>query len=257
MRTLKLTLAYDGVGFHGWQVQPELRTVQGVVTDALARVLRQPVKLFGAGRTDAGVHAEGQVASLETDHSIPCAKLCRALSAKLPPDVSVVSVEEVPRDFHARFRALGKWYRYRLLERPLPDALRRRRAVRVSWRLDVLAMRRAARGLEGTHDFRSLAPAKEQRPTVRTLFAVDVTRCQDLVFIDVVGDGFLHKMVRTLAGTLLEVGRGRTRADGMDSLLQERSRAAAGPTLPPEGLTLVRVAYPGDAWLARAAGGLR
>lgn len=252
MRTLKLTLAYDGVGFHGWQTQPAVRTVQAVVTEALSRVLREPVQLFGAGRTDAGVHAEGQVASFETAHAIPCPQLTRALSAKLPPDVSVVSVADAPADFHARFSARGKWYRYRLLERRLPDALARRRAWRVRWPLDVLAMRRAARGLEGTQDFRSLAPAKEQRLTVRTLFSVDVTRCQDLVFIDVTGDGFLHKMVRTLAGTLLEVGRGRMDAGGIGSLLHARCRAAAGPTLPPEGLTMMRVAYPGDTWLARA-----
>ena len=242
-RTIKLTVSYDGTGFHGWQVQPELRTVQGTLEAALSRILRVPTRPVGAGRTDAGVHARGQVASFETDHAIPCDRLRRALAAKLPEDVSVRDVEEAPRGFNARFSAKGKWYQYRILEDPTPCALERRYAHRSRWPLDVARMRAAAQSLVGRHDFRAYARVRDARPTTRTLFSVDVVRDRHVVLIDVRGDGFLHNMVRTLAGTLIDIGRGARSVTSAVEALRARDRAAAGPTAPARGLHLVEVVY--------------
>ncbi len=246
-RTIKLTLQYDGTDFSGWQAQPGRRTVQGVLAAAIARVLRAPAEgLTGAGRTDAGVHALGQVASFVTSRAaVAPSRLVRALNGVLPEDVSVSSAEEVPAGFSARFSARAKWYRYRIWDAPAPNALERRTSHHVhQGPLDEAAMRAAASVLVGTHDFRSFwREAIPSASAVRTVFSLDVSRAASILTLDVTGDGFLYAMVRAIAGTLVDVGRGKTSPADVDAILSARDRGAAGPTLPPRGLFLMRVDY--------------
>jgi tRNA pseudouridine38-40 synthase len=251
MRTLKLTLSYDGTDFSGWQVRPNQRTVQGVLSDACTQLFRTPIKPTGAGRTDAGVHALGQVASLETDSAFPLDRIRDALNGNLPGDVSVVRVEEAPEGFNARFSAKSKHYRYRILDSRVPDPHERRTSWQVKQGLDIEAVRAGAAHLVGEHDFASLAkvdaskplPGAEIRSTVRTLYSVDAIRLGNIMALDVRGDGFLYNMVRAIAGTLVEVGRGRRPPGWVGEALAARDRSAAGPTAPPQGLFLVEVVY--------------
>lgn len=243
MRTLKLTLEYDGTDFHGWQMQPGRRTVQGTLAEACARILRHDVEPVGAGRTDAGVHARGQVASLETTSALEPRRLLRGLNAALPEDVAVVAVEDAPAGFHARFSAKGKWYRYRIHQSAIPSPLEARFSHRVPFALDVARMRAAATPLLGTHDFRGFARRADPRPGIRTLFSVDISESRSIIEIDVKGDGFLYNMVRAIAGTLIEVGRGARPIDACETVLAARDRAAAGPTVPAKGLFLMEVCY--------------
>jgi tRNA pseudouridine38-40 synthase len=244
-RTLKLTIEYDGTDFSGWQVQPGRRTVQGVLAAACATILRHecappPV---GAGRTDAGVHARGQVATLATLSALPCARILRGLNGVLPEDVSVVAAEDAPEGFDARFSAKGKWYRYTIHQGEPPRALLRRTSAHVHFALDAARMRAAASALVGTHDFRGFAREADERSTVRTLFSVDVTAAGSIIEVDVKGDAFLYNMVRAIAGTLMDVGRGKRPVGACEAVLAAKDRASAGPTAPARGLCLMEVFY--------------
>lgn len=250
-----MTVEYCGERFAGWQVQPEARTVQGELQRALEEILRHPVRMVGASRTDAGVHARGQVASCETTSPLPPAKVRAGLNAVLPADVAVSAVEEAAPGFHARFDALGKHYRYRILCRAARSALGAGEEWHVPQELDVSAMREAARRLVGTHDFRAFVSRPDgDGDCTRTLHRVEV-QAEPLplpagglrLHVDVVGDGFLYKMVRTLVGTLVQVGKGRRPATDLTALLTQGDRRQAGPTAPAHGLCLERVAYaPGE-----------
>lgn len=244
MTRFRLTLEYDGAGFAGWQVQPGgLRTVQGELGAALARLAGRACRPVGASRTDAGVHAEGQVASVELETGLDAARLARALNGLLPNDLAVVAAAEVGPEFHARFSARSKLYRYRIWNGATPSPLRAPRTHRVFTPLDLAAMRRGAGHLLGRHDFRSFQAARSAPgSTLRTLSRVDVegeTRGEVRLWVE--GDAFLRHMVRILAGTLVEVGIGRRPADGLPALLAARDRRRAGPTAPARGLCLVRV----------------
>jgi tRNA pseudouridine38-40 synthase len=222
--------------------------VQGVLHIALARVVRERVRTVGSSRTDAGVHAEGQVVSVRLETALDPPRLCSALNAALPDDVAVREVAMARDDFDARRHATGKLYRYSIWNGPIRAPLRRRRALCLQRPLDLAALRTAAARLVGTHDFASFqAAGSPVKTTVRTLRRLDATgepgAAIDLWFE---GDGFLRHMVRNLTGTLIEVGSGRRAPDGMVSLLAARDRSRAGPTAPPQGLTLVRVTYPQD-----------
>lgn len=245
-RNLKLVIAYNGAAYHGWQRQAEdLDTVQQRVEQAAAGVLRHPVSVFGAGRTDAGVHACGQVANLHTpNHSVPLRGLRRAMNARLPGDIAVRSACEVPPDFHASRCARGKTYRYRIWVSPVrPVGLHR--LVYHYWRpLEIEPMRAAAARLVGRHDFRGFATSAEDRQdTVREIFRCEVAPQDAELHVSVQGDGFLYNMVRIIAGTLIEVGRGRWPPDRIDRILASGDRRSAGPTLPPDGLYLMCVHY--------------
>jgi tRNA pseudouridine38-40 synthase len=247
MRTIRMTLAYDGTSFAGWQVQPGKPTVQGVLERTLGTMLGERVKVAGAGRTDAGVHAMGQVASFTTERGIPLDGLRRGLNARLPDDIRVLEAEDAPSGFHARSDARGKDYRYRMSRGAvvLPFTARYVEPVRGS--LDVGAMSAAARRFEGSHDFTSFAPAdcalEDRRRTV--LISRLVESGEELVY-DVRGDGFLRHMIRTIVGTLLEVGRGRLAPESIDAILAARDRRRAGPCAAARGLVLVRVLYGAD-----------
>jgi len=245
-RTFRLTLEFDGAGFEGWQIQPDgRRTVQGALEIAFARVARERVRAVGSSRTDAGVHAEGLVASVRLETELAPERLRRALNAALPDDVAVRELAVVRDDFDARRDATGKLYRYSLWNAPDRAPLRRRRSLCLLRPLDLVGMRAAAAQLVGTHDFASFqAAGSEVRSTVRVLRRLDVTgepgSAVDLWFE---GTGFLRHMVRNLAGTLIEVGSGRRDPEGMTALLAARDRRRAGPTAPAHALTLVCVSY--------------
>jgi tRNA pseudouridine38-40 synthase len=245
VRTLKLTLSYDGTRLVGWQRQAEGESVQGVLEDALARFEGGPVTVHGAGRTDAGVHALGQVASVEVAFAHDTATLARALNAQLPEDVRVLAVEEAAPGFHARFSARSKSYRYCIRNGAVATPFERAYVWHVPQPLDVDAMRQAASRLLGRHDFSTFRSMGTDVPdAVRTLRISDVLGdAGSLLTYEVSGDGFLRHMVRAIVGTLVEVGRGWRDPEQMDALLQARDRARAGATAPPHGLFLVSVDY--------------
>lgn len=244
--TIKMTLAYVGTRYAGWQIQPALPTIQGLLEDRLARLLRQDITLFGAGRTDSGVHALGQVASFATGRQVPLDGLRRGLNARLPEDIRVLSAEEAPEGFHARSDARGKEYAYRYSRGEVTSPFRAPFVCPVRGGLDLEAMRRGAAAFEGRHDFTSLAPAAlELDDRVRTITSARVEEEGDEVVLRVRGDGFLRHMVRTIAGTLLDIGRGRRSPEGVRGILEARDRRAAGPCAPARGLTLVQVFYAG------------
>ncbi|MBM3777861.1 MAG: tRNA pseudouridine(38-40) synthase TruA [Acidimicrobiia bacterium] len=253
MRTLKLTLAYDGTRFVGWQRQLEGESVQGALEAALSDLEGVPVTAHGAGRTDAGVHALGQVASTVVTFRHDAGTIIRSLNAKLPGDITVVGVEEVPDGFHARFSATDKTYRYVIAHAALPSPFLSRFAWHVPGPLDRGAMEQAAAALVGTHDFAAFqSTGTEVATTVRTLTMSTVREAVadvghgpsgSLLVYEVRGDGFLRHMVRAIVGTLVEAGRGQRPAGTMAELLRARSRRAAGPTAPAHGLCLVEVRY--------------
>lgn len=245
MANYRLLLEYDGTDFAGWQAQAGRRTVQGALEAAITRVTGRRAAVMGAGRTDAGVHAEGQVANVQLETRVVPAALARALNAVLPRDVAVVRLARAPGSFHARRDARSKFYRYMIWNGRAPSPLRARRSVWVRAALDLDAMREAAAALVGEHDFASFqASGSSVLTTRRTLTRLELRgRGAGALQLEVEGSGFLRHMVRTLAGTLLEVGRGRRAADSMAELLAARDRRRAGPTAPARGLTLVRVEY--------------
>lgn len=247
-RTLKLTIAYDGTAYQGWQSQPDRPTIQGALERAFNRITGEAVRITGSGRTDAGVHALGQVASLDTANHLAPEVLQRALNHELPHDVVVVCVEEAQPGFHAIRDATGKRYRYVLHDGPVPDLFRRNYCWHYRARLDVEAMHRAAQGLAGTHDFRSFESQWPNRATsVRTIREIVVARQtaaeSDFIHLEFEADGFLYNMVRSIVGTLLEVGRGAQPETWPAEVLAALDRSAAGRTAPPQGLFLLRVDY--------------
>jgi tRNA pseudouridine38-40 synthase len=244
MGRFKLTLEYDGTAYHGWQVQPGLPTIQGELEAALARFAGGPVAVRGAGRTDAGVHALGQVASFAAALRLPPSALGRALNASLPRDIVVRRAESAPPEFDARFSARSKTYRYTLLQRETPSALAGRTSLFVPQPLDGDALTAASRLLVGTHDFSACrAGTCGARSPVRTVQAATWRRAGEFWHFEITANGFLQHMVRILVGTLLEIGRGRRRPEAMAEILAAGERRLAGKTAPPHGLCLVEVHY--------------
>lgn len=245
-RTFRLVLEYDGRSFEGWQVQAgerPARTVQGVLGEALASIGCPAAKIQAAGRTDAGVHAEGQIASIELDHALEAPALLRALNARLPRDVAVTGVAEVAPGWHATDAARAKLYRYRIWNGAVRSPLREGSFAWIPEPLALDRMREAAAAFVGTHDFSALrAAGSSARTSVRTIRTIELTgEVGHEIALDVLGEGFLRHMVRNLAGTLIEVGRGRFEVAEAARILASRDRGRAGPTAPAHGLVLVRV----------------
>ncbi len=246
--TFKITIAYDGTGYVGWQRQAAGTSIQGLIEEAVRELEGSEVTVTGAGRTDAGVHALGQVASLSLRRAVTADVLRRAINARLPPSVRVIRAETAVSGFHARFDAKAKTYRYRVWNAEVASPFERQYAWHVAEPLDVDAMKEAARAIEGRHDFAAFqSSGSDVTDTVRHMSASHVVRpehgTRDLVLYEVTGDGFLRHMVRAIVGTLVEVGSGRRGAASMRTLLETRDRGRAGPTAPAAGLFLVRVAY--------------
>jgi tRNA pseudouridine38-40 synthase len=250
MRNLKLILTYDGSDFAGWQVQPDVATVQGTLASAVARITGETVLPQGSGRTDAGVHALAQVATFATESSVPTANFAKALNDILPASIRVLEVEEAAADFHARRSALAKTYRYRIYRAAICPPFLARYVWHYPYPLQEEAMARAARWVEGEHDFTSFAAVDPERgrdgapvSNLRRIFSSSWQRQGDEFVYTVRGSGFLHHMVRNLVGTFILVGKGTLQPEDMTRILQSRSRSAAGATAPAGGLYLVNVEY--------------
>lgn len=244
MQTIKLTLEYDGTNYAGWQRQADQPTVQAVLEQVIGQVTQATLAVVGAGRTDSGVHALGQVASFRTERRLTPAEWMRALNGLLPDDICVRSVEFVPDDFHARYSAMGKLYEYRILNRPDRSALDRDRAWHLRTALDQHAMGEAAECLIGRQDFSSFQGSPtDTRTPVCHMRQLSIRTKSDLIRIEVYADRFLKQMVRAMVGTLVEVGLGKRPAASLRDILAARSRSAAGRTAPPHGLYLIRVDY--------------
>lgn len=250
MRNLKLTIAYDGTDYVGWQRQANGVSIQGLVEDALAPIEGSPVTVHGAGRTDAGVHALGQVASVRLTAAIEAPRLVRALNAVLPVDVRIVSVEEAAADFHARFSATGKAYEYRIVNAPFVSPFIRRYVWHVPRRLDFDAIRTATAMLRGRHDFAAFQSSGTVKPTSeRTVTGIEWVPGSGPdapMVLRISGNGFLRHMVRNIAGTLIDVGCGRWPPAEMAAILASRDRSLAGSMAPAQGLFLVAVMYHRD-----------
>lgn len=245
VRNLLFTIEYDGSDFHGWQRQPNVPTVQGVIEEVLGKLFCMPVEIDGTSRTDAGVHAIGQRATFSGEFGIPTERIRFAANNMLPGSIHISNVEEVPATFHARFDAKGKTYRYVIRNTQDRNVFDRNYCLYVGPALDVQAMKAAARQFVGTHDFKSCQASggPEKLSTVRTISDMQITMDGDKITIEVTGDGFLYNMVRIIAGTLVEVGLGRIRPDQIEEILLSKDRAKAGYTAPPQGLYLVQVYY--------------
>ena len=245
-RNIRIVVEYDGSRHFGWQLQKDHPTIQGELQRAVEEITGRKTLVVGAGRTDAGVHAEGQVANFHTASAIPTGKWPDALNAHLPPEISVLSAREVPLDFHAQFAATSKVYRYRVLNQPTRSALERDRAHLVKIPLDVDRMRAAALHLTGTHDFRAFGSEMSRKEnTVRTILSFSVEDSGSRIDFLVHGDGFLYNQVRAMVGTLLAVGLGRRPPEWVKEVLESKDRSRAGANVPARGLALVEVRYDG------------
>lgn len=248
LRNVKLTIAYDGSQYHGWQIQPGLATVQETIQEAVRGLLGPNVRLFGASRTDAGVHALGQAGLIQIDSPIPTENLARAITGRLPDDIAIVRAEDVRMGFDVIGEVTNKLYRYTIFCGPVRPVLHRNYCWHVRSVLDVVAMDAAAQALVGKHDFKSFASAADKRQdSVRTVFRCDVIEKVEednrWVHVEVEGDGFLYNMVRNIVGSLVEVGVGRWEVEQVAQVLGARDRRAAGPIAPPNGLCLMWVKY--------------
>ncbi len=244
MKRIKLVVAYDGTVYHGWQIQPEAPTIEGELNRCLSELLQEEIQVIGASRTDSGVHALCNVAVFDTNTRIPAQKISYALNQRLPEDIRIQSSREVAADFHPRHVNSRKTYEYRILNRPFPLPTRRLYAHFTYVPLDVGKMRQASAYLVGEHDFKSFCSvASTVESTVRMIYDFAVEKEGDEIVIRVCGNGFLYNMVRIIAGTLMEIGRGNLEPEQMKEILAARERQAAGPTAPACGLTLVKYEF--------------
>ena len=245
MKRIRLTVAYDGTAYRGWQIQPNGITIEEVLNKALSDLLKEPVSITGASRTDSGVHAVGNIAIFDTENRMPGDKICFAVNQRLPEDIRVLNSEEVPLDWHPRKQNCVKTYEYKILNCRIDVPTRRLYAHFTYFPLDVEKMRQAAQYLIGEHDFTSFCSAKHQaEETVRNLYEIQVEKGHDdIITIRLRGNGFLYNMVRIIAGTLMKVGMGMCQPEDVKTMLEARDRQAAGQTAPAKGLTLVGIEY--------------
>ncbi|MDP3790826.1 MAG: tRNA pseudouridine(38-40) synthase TruA [Candidatus Omnitrophota bacterium] len=244
MRNVRLSISYDGTRYAGWQFQKNAKSIQQVLESLLKKIMGHTVKLRGSGRTDSGVHARYQVANFRTNSKLPINKIKAALNSALPDDILVNSIEQVSSGFDAQRCAKSKHYRYTVTTSHFVDPFIRHFVARFSYPLNISRMRRSAATLVGRHDFKAFqASGSKEKNTIRTIKNIKVERCGDLVYIDVCADGFLYNMVRTISGTLLEIGRGKLSESIVNEILKTKTRALVGPTAPAKGLCLMKVEY--------------
>lgn len=244
MSTFRLLVSYDGAPFHGFARQPGLETVQGRLEEGLEKILGGPVQTSAAGRTDAGVHALGQVVSFHVDRPIDPTDLVRRMNALCAPSIVVLEASEAPEGFDARFSALSRTYEYGILNRELPDPFSRHTTWHVSEPLQTDLMSKAAQALLGEHSFESFGRVEQGQSPIRRIESIDITTDGELVSIQITANSFVQQMVRSIVGTLVKVGQGKIHPDDMDGILHARDRSKAGPVAPPHGLFLVHVLYP-------------
>lgn len=243
-RNIKLTIEYDGTNYHGWQSQINAVTVQDTLAEAIRKLTGESCELVGSSRTDMGVHALGHVANFFTSSPIPADRFPYALNSVLPDDIVIKGAEEVSAEFHSRFGARGKKYRYRIYNGEYRSALHRNRAWYVRGALDIAAMQKAAEYFLGEHDFCTfMATGSSVKTTVRTIYAVSLEKKADLIDFEIQGNGFLYNMVRIIAGTLVYVGMGKIAAEDIPGIIGSKTRKRAGKTAPAHGLYLVEVYY--------------
>jgi len=244
IRNIKLTIAYDGGEYHGWQIQPGLKTIEGILAEAIQNLIGCQVRITGASRTDAGVSALGQAAAVHIDSPIPVENLAKAITDRLPSDIAVTEAVEVPPGFDVISAVKSKLYRYAIFTGQAQPVLEIRHCWHLPKKLNINAMAEAAGLLVGKKDFKSFASAADKRESsVRTIFRCDVTRRQDWIYVETEGDGFLYNMVRNIVGTLVEVGLGRWKPEKINEILQAKDRTAAGPIAPAQGLCLMWIKY--------------
>lgn len=245
MRNIRLTIKYDGTNYSGWQFQKNAVSVQDVIQKALRRITGEKTNLVGSGRTDSGVHAEAQVANFKTRSKIPLKNILMALNADLPSDIAIYRVEEMPLKFDSQRSAKSKLYRYTIVNRDFMDPFLRHFAAKCFYTIDMGRMRRAARLLKGRHDFRAFqaTDGADEKNSVRTIKHIKIERKNDLIYIDIEADGFLYNMARSIAGTLVEAGRGKFSLDRIREMLKSGKRSLCGPTMPAKGLSLIKVRY--------------
>ncbi len=245
MRNIKLTIAYDGTNYKGWQLQKNGRTVQEELEEAIEKIFGKHHRVNAASRTDAGVHARGQVAHFKVSSPILSQKIVMALNTVLPEDIAVIDAEDVPPDFHSRFDTKSKTYNYRILNRDLPAAINRQYAWFIRKKLDLDAMGLSVRHIIGTHDFKAFEGTGSPRShTTRHVFKAKITKQSNgLIVFEIKADGFLRFMVRNIVGTLVDVGLGKITSDDFKEILLSKDRSRAGATAPPNGLFLIQVKY--------------
>ncbi len=245
MRRMKLTVAYDGTDYCGWQVQPNGITVEEVLNREIGGLTGEEIRVIGASRTDSGVHALGNVAVFDTKSRIPPERFSYALNQRMPEDIVIVKSEEVPLDWHPRYQeVITKTYEYHIYNGTVPNPLKRRTAAFVSFPLDVERMREGADFLMGEHDFASFCNVRTNTSdTVRTIYRIQIDREKDEIVLRITGNGFLYNMVRIIAGTLIRVGRGFYEPEKVREILEAGKRTEAGVTAPPQGLVLTKIQY--------------
>ena len=244
MRNIKLTIEYDGKDFNGWQKQPNKLNIQGEIEKAIERITGEEVELNASGRTDAGVHALGQVANFKTNSNIPIEKIPIALNTNLKKSIRILKAEEVEERFHSRLSCKEKTYRYVINNSEYGTAIYRNMEYCFPQKLDVEAMQKAAKYFEGEHDFKAFkASGTSSKSSVRTIFKAEVIKQGEKIYIELTGNGFLYNMVRIISGTLLEVGMGKIKPEEIPEIIELKDRLKAGKTLPPQGLFLVNVNY--------------
>jgi len=246
-RNIKLEIEYDGTNYCGWQIQKRhqvTKSIQETIEKPLRKILQEKIRLIASGRTDAGVHAKGQVANFHTNSQIPLKKLQVALNSLLPPDIAIKNAREVNSNFHSRFNAKSKLYRYTILNNAQRSAFLRNTAYLYPYSLNLKLMRSESEMLLGEHNFKAFqASDKKERSAIRTIKNLKIRKGKGLIYIDIEADGFLYNMARNIIGTLIEIGRGRFRKGDLEKILQAKDRKLAGPTAPARGLCLLRVKY--------------
>lgn len=244
MKNIKLTIEYDGSNYFGWQVQPEFSSIQEEIERAIKKLTKEDIDLIGAGRTDRGVHARGQVANFMTNSSIPPEKFSYAINKYLPQDISIVKSEEVDINFHSRYDAVGKEYRYLIYNNYTRSSLLRNYTYHVPYKLDLKKMDIAKDFFLGTHDFSAfMSTGSSVEDTVRTVYAVSLFLRDNIICFKVQGNGFLYNMVRIMVGTLIDIGSGKIEPESISSILESKDRKRAGHTAKPQGLYLEKVYY--------------
>ena len=244
MRNIKLTIEYDGKDFNGWQKQPTKLNIQGTIEQAIKQITGEEVQLNASGRTDAGVHAFGQVANFKTNSQIPIEKFAIAINSKLKRSIVIKKAEEVEERFHSRLNCKKKTYRYVINNSQEGTAIYRNLETHIPQKLDVEKMKEAVKYFEGEHDFKAFkASGTSSKSSVRTIYKAEVYKEGDRIFIELTGNGFLYNMVRIIAGTLVDVGIGKIKPDEILRIIEEKKRKTAGKTLPPNGLYLLNVIY--------------